>query len=174
MIKIVSASILIFVTLTAFSQGYDIDGVSKHSENKIKVHSFGLGLGIFGTNLGSDPSASGLSMYSDFIIDYKNHLFSLYGEGGSEVVFSSADYGALNLTYGRTLFKSKPLRIEGHSGLGYLYFHASGKKTKTLGIPLRVKLELNLGKHVGLGLNPNVIWNAKSVIYSASLGLIIK
>ena len=172
---------LIFVTGELLSQ--QGNGTTKTRESKLQLHSLGLGLGIYGTNLGSQPSSGGLSTAVDIAFSHKDHLLSVYVEGGSEVVFSNFSYKSYAITYGRTFAASKRIRVEGHIGLGYVGLRQDGSflfvqedenKSEAFGVPLRLKMEFMLGKVFALGLNPNVIVNNESVIYSGMLSLGLK
>lgn len=165
---------IVLVFLTGETLSPQSNSIGKNNESKTRLHSLGLGFGVFGINPKSNSSTGGLSLYGDVVVGYKNHLFSVYGEGGTETVFSSTDYSSINLMYGRVLFDAKSLHIEGYSGIGYFYLHNEGKKIATYGLPIRLKLEFGLGKRVGIGLNPNVVVNGGSVVYSGMLSLVFK
>lgn len=165
-------TLLILTSIIIVSTTY---GQEKDTGNRFSI-SFGygcfdsLGSGYF---TGEDV-LKGANISADFAYGLDNYIFSIYFSSGiKEVNFNQEDYLEISLTIGTTFFKRNKFSIEGHTGLGYFensignYFY--GEKTRTIGLPLRMKLNYSFTDHIVLGINPNVNVNFNTPIMTINL-----
>jgi len=144
--------------------------------NKIKFYSASIvPYGLYG------PSESGFALRADVTMSSNKHLFSLAGDAGSEIRFWSKNdsFSALNLLYGRQFRLDKNIYWDVHGGAGYFSYTTfmtdanngigGDASSRTVGVPVVVKLRFMLGNKFSMGLLLHANFNAEQVIYGGGL-----
>jgi hypothetical protein len=142
------------------------------SQDKFKIKSIEYGVGTY--KISNRNSYAVISAAIDLTAIYNSNLFSLsnnigFGFGKNEN--SNTDFEGfyeVDLLYGREFELSESIRLETHTGLGFISQNNStdSDEKQSLAFPIKLKFLYYTGQHFALGLNPNASFNKTNAIYS--------
>ena len=142
------------------------------SQDKFRIKSIEYGFGTY--KISNRNSVFVLNGSFDVCASYKANLFSLsntigYGFGKNENSNTDLEgYYEVDLLYGREFELSKRIRMEAHTGLGFITQNntTDSDEKQSLAFPIKLKFLFYTGKKFAIGLNPNVSFNKVNAIYS--------
>ena len=142
------------------------------SQDKFRIKSIEYGFGTY--KISNRNSYAVISASFDLTTIYNSNLFSLsnnIGLGFGKNENSNTDlegYYEVDLLYGREFELSKRIRLEAHTGLGFITQNntTDSDEKQSLALPIKLKFLYYTSKRFAIGLNPNVSFNKVNAIYS--------
>lgn len=150
--------IFLLFAVTVYSQG-------------LKFNSFSISpfLGFY-DNYSPEKRVGGFACNADISFAKNKNIFSVYVSAGIEFKLNitivapgggetdRAEYDEINLLYGREFRITNWFKLETHAGLGRIHIkvYEPYRDYVSLGVPLRPKTLIYIGKHFSFGFNPNV------------------
>jgi hypothetical protein len=156
--------IVVFLFILYFTNSF--------SQDNFRIKSIEYGVGTY--KISNRNSVFVIHSSFDITAAYKSHLLSLsnnIGLGFGKNENSNTDFEGfyeVDLLYGREFMLSDKIRLETHTGLGFITQNNStvSDEKQSLAIPIKLKLLYCVGRNFALGLNPNVSLNKTNAIYS--------
>ena len=118
-----------------------------------------------------DEYSGGFSVSGDLSFSSKKNIFTFSATVGEEyVVWGSADnFQQINLLFGREFKLIKRFFIEGHTGIGFLFYNTYNGHFSEIGVPIALKLRFKTKAKFSIGLKLQTCINSFDNIFSGGL-----